>query len=400
MNSHKNIKHLFLNSNPWFSAVSDYSLQIAIYIQAKENILYCSEVGSTAMQIKCKENNIPFFDIPIHNQTLINFIKSFYFLLKFLFINKEHLKCIWVFEGREHTLCFLTKIIFPNLWKNKKLIRIRGQAQVVKSNFISKFIYNKITDKIIFAANCVKKRVLFDLINHNSMIHYYGKDISTITNPLKEFSVQEDFPTLKSHNLLFLVIGRFDPVKGHDYLVDAFLKVKFVDSQGNKVRSQLVFAGYKANINPKEMYKKYLNFFGEGKCTENKFYLKSKEQEKELFIIEEKLDNIQNLLAITSFGIIPSLDSEVICRVGVEFLQCGIPVISSDVGALPEVFSDFKNLIFKAGDIDLLTKKLLESSQIFFNTDVYSDLKKKAKEVGVNRFSSKNYEKLLDFING
>jgi glycosyltransferase involved in cell wall biosynthesis len=392
------MKHLFLNSNPWFSAVSDYSLQIAIYVHATENILYCSEVGSTAMQEKCKENKIPFFNIPIHNQTLINFMKSFFFILKFLFTNKKDLKYVWVFEGREHTLCSITKIIFPNLWRNKKLIRVRGQAQTVKSSFISKFIYNKVTDKVIFAANCVKKRVLFSLTNNNTIVHYYGKDISSIASHQKEFYVQENFPILNPHNLLFLVIGRFDPIKGHDYLVDAFLKAKFIDNFGSKLNTQLVFAGYKANINPKEMYAKYLKFFGEGKYTENKFYLESNKQGKQLFIIEEKLDNINDLLAITSFGIIPSLDSEVICRVGVEFLQCSIPVLSSDVGALPEVFSDFKNLIFKAGNVDLLTKKLEESSQLFLDKAVYNSLRKKAKEVGVDKYSSQNYKKLIDFV--
>ena len=387
-----------MNSNPWFSAVSDYSLQIALYVHKKENILYCSEIGSTAMLDKCNENNIPFFHVPIHNQTLGNFIKSFFFIIKFLFINKNNLKYVWVFEGREHTLCSITKIIFPNLWKNKKLIRVRGQAQIVKSNFISKFIYNKVTDKVIFAANCVKQRVLFNLTNNNSMVHYYGKDILNNTNSHKEFYVQEIFPTINQNHLLFLVIGRFDPIKGHDYLVEAFLRAKFSDNIGNKLAAQLVFAGYKANINSKEMYLKYLKYFDEGKYTKNKFYLESLKQGKNLFIIEEKLDNIEDLLAITSFGVIPSLDSEVICRVGVEFLQCSIPVISSDVGALPEVFSDFNNLIFKAGDVYVLTKKLEESSQLFLNKEIYNSLRKKAKQVGVDKYSSQNYKKLIDFV--
>ncbi len=369
-----------------------------MFVHNKENILYCSEAGSSAMQEKCEENKIPFFNIPIHNQTLSNFIKSFFFILKILIENKKDLKYVWVFEGREHSLCSITKIIFPILWKNKKLIRVRGQAQVVKSNFISRFIYNKLTDKVIFAANCVKNRVLFDLTNNNYMIHYYGKDILNISNPQKEFYVQEIFPTLNANNLLYLVIGRFDPIKGHDYLLEAFLKAKFIDNFGNNLSVQLVFAGYKANINPNELYLKYLNLFGEGKYTENKFYLESKSQKKQLFIIEEKLRNIENLLAITSFGVIPSIDSEVICRVGVEFLQCGVPVISSDVGALPEIFSDFKNLIFKAGDVNILTEKLEESSQLFLNKNTYINLKNKAKEVGIAKYSAKNYKKLIDFV--
>ena len=182
MNIDKNIKHLFLNSNPWFSAVSDYSLQIAAYTNALDKILYCAEVGSTAMQEKCRNQQIPFFNVPIHNQTVKNFLTSFLFLIKILIKNKDNLKYIWVFEGREHTLCSIIKSFFPALWKNKKLIRVRGQAQAIKSNIFSKLIYNKITDKVIFAADCVKKRVNFQIKNNHSIVIYYGDRKSTRLN--------------------------------------------------------------------------------------------------------------------------------------------------------------------------------------------------------------------------
>ncbi|APJ04987.1 glycosyltransferase family 4 protein [Silvanigrella aquatica] len=398
MNKEKNIKHLFLNSNPWFSAVSDYSLQIAKYVNASENILYCSEVGSTAMDVKCVEYKIPFVHIPIHNQSLKNFLMSFLFIFRLLLQNKNRIKYVWVFEGREHTLCCIIKIIFPFLWRNKKLIRVRGQAQTVKSNFISKFIYNKITDKVIFAAQCVKNRVLFEIKNNHSKVVYYGKDIINIYNESQDFKVQEVFPSINENQLLFLVIGRFDPVKGHDYLVDAFYKAKFKNKDNRNIEAQLVFAGYKANINPKEIYLKYLNIFGNGRYTQNKYFLESKEQNKRIFMIEEKLDNIQNLLAITNFGVIPSLDSEVICRVGVEFLQSGIPVLSSDAGALPEVFSDFQDFIFKAGNIENLITKLEESARLYLDIKNYNELKNKAKFIGNQKFSSQNYNHMMKFI--
>ena len=398
MKSKHKITHFFLNSNPWFSAVSDYSLQIALCVKLDNDILYCSEVGSTAMDGKCRENNIPFIHSPIHNQTFIHFFMSLFLVIKILFINKNSLKYIWVFEGREHTLCCITKILFPFLWKNKKLIRVRGQAQNIRSNIISKFIYNEITDKIIFAAECVKRKVQFNLINNNSIVHYYGKTIPLVKEPQFVFTIHNSFPEINSNNLVFLVIGRFDPVKGHDYLMQSYLNAKFKDSLGNKVSTQMVFIGYKANINPQDLYNKYLDKFGEGKCCENRYFLEHKEDKKQLFMIEEKISNIENLLALTSFGVIPSLDSEVICRVGVEFLQSGVPVLSSDVGALPEVFFESQNLIFKAGDPDSLTMKLEESLHLFLNKILFNNLKVKAREIGEQNYSSENYKKILQFI--
>lgn len=398
MNSKFKITHLFLNSNPWFSAVSDYSLQIALYVKTNHNILYCAEVGSTAMKDKCKQYDIPFVHSPIHNQTFINFFKSLFLLIKILSNHKQDLKYIWVFEGREHTLCCITKILFPFFWRGKKLIRVRGQAQNIKSNFVSKYIYNKITDKIIFAAECVKKRVQFNLKKDKFIVHYYGKTLFPVKDNNTSFLIHPSLPSIDAKKIVFTVIGRFDPVKGHDYLTEAYLKAKFKDLKGNFIKTQMVYIGYKANVNPKDIYSKYLNIFGEGKYIDSKYYLENKNENKELFIIEEKIANIENLLSITAFGVIPSLDSEVICRVGVEFLQSGVPVLSSNVGALPEVFSDFPELIFNAGDINSLTNKLENSLNLFLDNEKYSNLKEKSKNIGIEKFSSHNYKNMINFI--
>jgi glycosyltransferase involved in cell wall biosynthesis len=392
------LKHLFLNSNPWFSAVSDYSLQLALYLNQPDGVLYCSEVGHTAMQQKCLENHLPFKHLPIHRQTIISFMTSLIFIIQTLFKYKNKQIFFWTFEGREHSFCVVTKILFPFLWKNKKLIRVRGQAQRLKSNFFSRIIYNYLTNKIIFAADCIKKQVGFELNKNKTIVHYYAKDAMPQKNYENRFYLDSSFPPIDKNKLSFLVIGRFDPVKGHDYLLEAFSKANFKDRFNNTIESQLIFLGYKANINPQNIFLKHLSKFDIQKSNVNKFFLEDSSQKKQVFIIEEKINNIENLIATVSFGVIPSLGSEVICRVGVEFLQSGIPVLSSNVGALPEVLSVFSNLIFNSGDEENLKQKLEYSAAIFLEKNQYILLKDKAKLEGNNRFSSSSYNSLLNFI--
>ena len=45
---------IILNSNPWFSAVTDYSLQLARFVSAKKNtkVIYCAPAGSIALKKK------------------------------------------------------------------------------------------------------------------------------------------------------------------------------------------------------------------------------------------------------------------------------------------------------------------------------------------------------------
>ena len=57
---------------------------------------------------------------------------------------------------------------------------------------------------------------------------------------------------------------------------------------------------YIAEFTTDTIYSKYLNIFGEGKYIDSKYYLENKNENKELFIIEEKIANIENLLSISS----------------------------------------------------------------------------------------------------
>jgi len=48
-------------------------------------------------------------------------------------------------------------------------------------------------------------------------------------------------------------------------------------------------------------------------------------------------EDIQDVMSALDLGVIPSIGSEVICRVAFELMAVGVPVVASDVGVLPEV---------------------------------------------------------------
>lgn len=388
-----NFKHLFLNSNPWYSAVSDYSYQLCLYLYRSDNILYCAEIGSTVMDEKCKQIGVTFRNLPIHNQTIKNIFYSFFRLFFIIWANRKLLQFIWVFEGREHTLCCILKLLFPFLFRKIKIIRVRGQSQKVRNNIFSKLVYNVITDKIVLAAECVKNRFNFQLNKDKYLIHYYCKNTLVSDKKISTYFLSENLPGVNSEKLNFLLIGRFDKVKGHEYLINAYLNAKI------KIPSQLILLGYKANLNPSELYTNQLPNFGSGKTSKDIFFLESEKENKQVFIVERKINNIHELLSVVSFGVIPSLDSEVICRVGVEFLQSSIPVIYSSAGALREVFKEFPEFNFSANDQEELKKKLEMASELFQDKAKFELLRNNATLIGESKYKLENFYQVIDFIN-
>ncbi len=67
-------------------------------------------------------------------------------------------------------------------------------------------------------------------------------------------------------------------------------------------------------------------------------------------------DDVSDVICAMDLGVIPSLGSEAVCRVGMEMLSCGIPVIGSDVGVIPEIIPPSN--IFKAGDVQSIKNRI------------------------------------------
>ncbi len=379
---------LMLNSNPWFSAVTDYSLQMALSMQSNNiEVFYGAEKKSTVMDVICKKHKINFFYIPIHNVGVFNILRS---LLKLIFIlssNNLIVKNIYVFEGREHSLLIVLKVLFPFYFYRRKIIRVRGQSQKVKNNFFSKLVYKYYTDYIIFVANCVFKRVPIEIPKYRYEIQYYCKDLNSKEICLLEYRFGNQIPELNLSNLTYLVLGRFDPVKGHDMLMQTFTHLEFQKD------TNLVLIGKSENIMASDLFEKYKENFEMSFYENSTFYLAKKNLK--IYIIDEKLNDIYDLMSSVHFGIIPSLDSEVICRVGVEFLQSGVPCLYSNAGALPEVFSDFPQFEFQKGNIEDLKKKIIDSELIYFNENQFKKIKQLCKEIGYKKFGLSNFKSMI-----
>lgn len=113
-------------------------------------------------------------------------------------------------------------------------------------------------------------------------------------------------------------------------------------------------------------YQKGINFLmmGYGKQTED-----AKQLIKELSL-KDKIDLIENpkqsfiakKYTEGSVFIFPTRRlSESLGLVALEAMSCGLPVISSNIGAIPEYIENGKNgFLFKSGDINELTEKILE----------------------------------------
>jgi glycosyltransferase involved in cell wall biosynthesis len=114
-----------------------------------------------------------------------------------------------------------------------------------------------------------------------------------------------------------------------------------------------------------------------------------------------KQDGLENLLSVADIFLMPS-QSESFGLSALEAMSCGVPVISSSVGGLPELIVHNNNgFIAEFGDVDRMAKYALELLQ---KKKKYNSFSKNSRERAVKVFEKnlivpqyiKYYEKILN----
>ena len=89
---------------------------------------------------------------------------------------------------------------------------------------------------------------------------------------------------------------------------------------------------------------------------------------KKLTIWSERLPDSHEMVNSADIGVIHSSDSEAICRIVMEFMASSIPIVSTNIGILPEVIHDGSSgIIVPPGNADALAGALLQ----YLENDVF-----------------------------
>jgi glycosyltransferase involved in cell wall biosynthesis len=137
-----------------------------------------------------------------------------------------------------------------------------------------------------------------------------------------------------------LIFGRFDPIKGHREFFSFWRLIleRYSSLFPGDPKPLLKIVGRNENLTRDDLVASALKL-GLASDTE---------------IVEGSVERPSELLNSAALGIVPSLGSEVICRVAQEFLLCGTPVLLSKAGALEEVLFESAGICsdLKVADID------------------------------------------------
>jgi len=306
--------------------------------------------------------NSEFYLLPYNIFWLFAFFIAFYICL-----NKK----IDVIIAQSPLMEGLTGSIFKKIFKKELIIEIHGDWVEAP------FLYKKRWPKSLWQ-NFFRTLGKISLRNADKIraISSFTKEKALKIVPGKPYFV---FPTFTNLNIFLnekeihfekfiLFVGYLHRVKGVQYLIEAF----------NKIKDE--FPDFKVVI------------VGEGPERENlKSKVKSLKLENKIeFKGKLSLKETKNLMKKCYCLVLPSL-SEGLGRVLMEAMALEKPVIASNVGGIPELIKDDENgFLFEKGDSKELARKfkiLLE------DRNLAKKMGKKGKDIIKNKFSNEKYVK-------
>jgi glycosyltransferase involved in cell wall biosynthesis len=252
-----------------------------------------------------------------------------------LFLKKEKVDLINAHGYRDHLLTVLAGRIAGV----KVLIRTKHNHVPLKGGAFSRFIYGRLTDRIIAISGHIKNVMIDSGIDpsrittiHTSVDLDYFSPRPKNERLLKEFELEPGCPVIGS-------VARLSDRKGMPFLLDA---LKLLKDEGRRFFCLIVGGG--------------------GSSSEEKIaLLKQKAESQGLtprLVFTGLRNDIPEILSLIDYFVLPSLD-EGLGRSLVEAMAAGKPVVASRVGGIPEAVEDgTTGILVPPGDAHALAKAL------------------------------------------
>lgn len=307
--------NILIGSNVhWWNAEAAYAATTAELLQKAGHRVYVLTRPNTLNAENLKKRGLSLVtDINLNTLNPLRLYQSYRKLRAFLKTHKIQIVNPHRSEG------FFIYILLKHSLQSFKLVRTRGTTRPVRGGWLNHKIYCDWVDNHIFAGQVILSRLLETLPLPSSKQHviYYP-----INRPLLPVSVsyhdEFEIPPLSK---ILAIVGRISPVKGHDLLLKSFQELL-------QQKPQTVLLILYKHPDPERPQLKRL-----------KEMCKQWGIASHVRFIGPRQD-IRTIMKFVDLGVVASLDSEVICRVAVEFFSVGTPVVALATGCLPEIIQD------------------------------------------------------------
>ena len=205
-------------NEPWQSAIESYGIRLSKKLKERGHKVIVVGIANTPPLKKAQEAGLRVETIPdINKFNPVYILKGLIKLIKL--IKQEKIDIINAHRSEGQML----GVIAAGFCERKtKIIRTIGDARKAKNYFLNRLLYNKFTDKTIFPSKSMRNRHSqdFEVPAKDMPVIYSAVNTKTFTPQINGKRIRNEFH-ISSDVPLIGIIGRLDPIKGHQYFLEA-----------------------------------------------------------------------------------------------------------------------------------------------------------------------------------
>jgi glycosyltransferase involved in cell wall biosynthesis len=304
----------------WWNAEAAYAINLARGLVNRGLKVWIIVNSGSPVHHKAEKHGLQTItDIYLDSRSLVVQYKNLKKLLRV--IDQHNIELINSFKSNGAILFSIARRYRPGL----TYIKTRGIASPPKNHFINRYLYGKRSCDGIITVGSPVYNWMRDLLGYNSpqliKTVYYG-DSAVIDAKTRDVQLIEPVLAFPENKRLFALVGRIQQVKGHMLLLQALQQLK-------QLAIHILFL-----VKDLEEFPDVLKEIHD--------YIKINQLTDKVSILGFQKDLGKHLNRVHC-GVIPSLASEVNCRVCVEFFSAGIPVVAFPTGTLSDIVSHLEN---------------------------------------------------------
>lgn len=308
----KRLNVLQLINVRWYNACAYYAVSLSLALRRRGHKVIVAGDPSSPPLLKARELGLSVYEDLSLSCTSPWMIAYNVKRMRDL-IESEGIDIINAHRGEGHLVAALAK---KSLRRSVPLIRTRGDVRTPKRNFFNRYLNSALTDKVITTCGVLRESYIRNLKMPEEKVITLpvGVDHDFFT-PRESDATRRERLGIPEKNPVVGIVGRLSPVKGHEYFIQA------ADHVLKRLpRVTFIICGEDAQISAGQL--------------RDAVRIKNIEEN---FRFLGRVKDIREIISLFDIGVVSSVGSETICRVALEYMSMGKPVVGTNVNAISEV---------------------------------------------------------------
>ena len=307
----------------WWNAEAAYAATLARELLNAGHKVWVLTLPNSLNETKLRNWNLPIItDIPLSSSNPWRLWRAYQRLQSL--IEEQQIQIVNAHRSEGFPLLVLLR----QQLKSFALIRTRGTTRPLRDHWVNRKLHEDWIEAVIVPAQVIASqlRQVLNLPPERLQVIYYPANSSLIDSQGESEAQQSRLECLDrlgipEHCRVIGIVGRIRPVKGQRILLKSFVALRkhFPDI--------VLLILYRDTNETEAEWQGLLQDLAESNLQQNVYLYGYRE-------------DVLEIMRHTDIGAVSSVDSEVICRVAVEFFSVGTPVVAFPTGALPEIVQD------------------------------------------------------------